>query len=152
MSLPRLDPQPLSALPKAVLEMFPAPPIALFQNAANLFAVMDSATALRAFVPDFAAMAVLGETGLVITARGEPDSSADFLSRSFAPGVGIPEDPVTGSTHSTLLPYWAKILGKERLQAYQASRRGGWIGCDLTPDRVVLTGAAVTYLTGEITV
>lgn len=150
MSLPRLEPHPLASLPTAVQAMFDTPPLDLFQSDENLFAVMANPQSLRDFRPDFVAMEVLGTTGLVITAPAEPESAADFLSRSFAPGVGIPEDPVTGSTHASLVPYWAKRLGKYQMRAYQASKRGGWIGCSLTPERVILTGQAVTYLTGEI--
>lgn len=151
MSMPRLDPQRLDSLPACLRPMFETAPKALFQNAENLFVVMDDPQALRDFRPDFGAMAPLGTTGLVITAQAEADNKADFLSRSFAPGVGIDEDPVTGSTHSTLTPYWADVLGKDSLLAYQASARGGWLGCRLHSTRVILTGQAVTFLTGDIT-
>jgi predicted PhzF superfamily epimerase YddE/YHI9 len=83
----------------------------------------------------------------VITARG---SSHDFVSRYFAAGSGIPEDPVTGSIHATLVPYWAQKIGKNKLSAYQASARGGHLGCELKGDRVLLTGNAVTFMKAEI--
>lgn len=152
MSLPRRDPQVLDHLPDCLHPMFPVAPKHLFQNAENLFVVMDNPQDLRDFRPDFTAMVPLGTTGLVITAAARADEAADFLSRSFAPGVGISEDPVTGSIHSTLTPYWAEVLGKSELMAYQASARGGWLGCHLLPDRVVLKGQAVTFLTGNIAI
>lgn len=73
------------------------------------------------------------------------------MSRYFAPGAGIPEDPVTGSTHATLVPYWAERLGREKLMGYQASARGGWLDCELVEDRVFLVGNAVTFMEAKLT-
>jgi PhzF family phenazine biosynthesis protein len=87
--------------------------------------------------------------GVIITARGE---SHDFISRFFAPWVGVNEDPVTGSSHTVLAPYWGKILGKTRMSAYQASKRGGEMTVELKNDRIFLTGQAVTVFETEIEV
>jgi predicted PhzF superfamily epimerase YddE/YHI9 len=85
--------------------------------------------------------------GVIVTA---PGNNSDFVSRFFAPGAGIPEDPVTGSAHCNLIPYWAKRLGKNSLHAYQISARRGELWCELKGDRVQMSGKAVTYLKGEI--
>jgi len=90
--------------------------------------------------------------GVIVTAPAGPSTSADFVSRFFAPGVGIPEDPVTGSSHCTLIPYWARRLGRSRLVARQLSARGGELICEEAGERVRIGGRAVTYLNGEITV
>lgn len=92
-------------------------------------------------------MSGLGRLGVVITAKSK---KYDFVSRYFAPGAGIPEDPVTGSIHATLAPYWAKTLGKKKLSAYQASFRGGHILCEIKNERVFITGQAITFMKGDI--
>jgi predicted PhzF superfamily epimerase YddE/YHI9 len=85
---------------------------------------------------------------VIVTAPGSGD--IDFVSRFFGPRVGVPEDPVTGSAHTTLIPYWAEKLGKTELRARQVSPRGGDLWCELRGDRVLISGYAVTYLKGEI--
>lgn len=112
---------------------------------------MGDADAVRHFVPDLAAIACLGPVGLVVTGQDSAVGRADFVSRYFAPGAGIPEDPVTGSTHATLVPYWAERLGREKLMGYQASARGGWLDCELVEDRVFLVGNAVTFMEAKLT-
>ncbi|MGD2131129.1 MAG: PhzF family phenazine biosynthesis protein [Lysobacterales bacterium] len=97
--------------------------------------------------PDFGKIAALGLRGAIVTAPGE---SHDFVSRFFAPNVGVPEDPVTGSAHCVLAPYWAARLGKTRLQARQVSKRGGDVLCEVRGERVLLAGHAVTFMTGNI--
>jgi len=89
----------------------------------------------------------LDALGVIVTAPGE---KVDFVSRFFAPKVGVPEDPVTGSAHNTLIPYWAKKLGKTKLHARQISERGGELFCELRGERVKISGSAVKYLEGEI--
>jgi len=123
-------------------------PTEVFQNAFNYMAVVESANVLRAIAPDFAAIAGMDRDGLIVTAAG--DDGYDFVSRYFAPAKGIAEDPVTGSAHCTLAPYWADRLGKREFRAYQASRRGGEVICRLAGDRVELEGACVFYLEGEV--
>ncbi len=87
---------------------------------------------------------------MIATAPGY--DGIDFVSRFFAPAHGVPEDPVTGSAHCTLIPYWAERLGKSRLEARQLSRRGGRLSCGLHGDRVTIAGRAVLYLEGAITI
>ncbi len=113
----------------------------------DYFVVVDSEEIVRAIQPDFAKLAELDLRGVCVTARGR---NVDFVSRFFAPKFGIPEDPVTGSTHCALTPYWAKSLNKSILSARQISKRGGDIRCELNGDRVTLSGYAVTFMEAEI--
>ena len=113
----------------------------------NYHAVYDTEAEVRALMPDFAALCRLESLGVVATA---PGTDCDFVSRYFAPKLGIPEDPVTGSTHCALAPYWAERLGKTELFARQVSTRGGELFCAVTDQRVLISGQAVTYLRGEI--
>jgi predicted PhzF superfamily epimerase YddE/YHI9 len=95
-----------------------------------------------------AAIARIDRPGVIVTVAG--DQQFDFISRYFAPAKGIPEDPVTGSAHCMLAPYWADRLGKTLFRAFQASRRGGEVICRLKGDRVELEGTCVFYLEGEV--
>lgn len=150
LDLPCLPPEVLDALPQEIAGVFTAPPVHIFRNFENIFADLGSADAVRGFVPDLAAIARLGSVGLVVTGRETEGAKADFVSRYFVPGAGIPEDPVTGSIHATLVPYWAARLGRDTLTAYQASPRGGWLACELSQDRVLLGGNAVTFMEATI--
>lgn len=150
LDIPRLTPEVIDTLPQALAGVFVEPPTHIFRNFENIFADLGSADAVRSFVPDLAAIALLGPVGLVVTGQEADDAKADFVSRYFAPGAGIPEDPVTGSIHATLVPYWAARLGRDKLMAYQASARGGWLDCALTDDRVTLGGNAVTFMEATI--
>lgn len=111
--------------------------------------VLDSAEAVLALTPDFRALAAIGDTLNIVTA---PGMDTDVVSRVFAPAAGIDEDPVTGSAHSVLTPYWAKRLGRDSFTAFQASKRGGHVGCTLSGDRAILGGACVTVIEGEFTI
>ena len=102
---------------------------------------------VRSLAPDMGKLAGLPYEGVIATAPGD---EADFVSRYLCPKYGIPEDPVTGSAHCELTPYWAKRLGKPRLAARQISKRGGELVCELAGDRVLLTGRAVKYMEGVI--
>jgi len=104
---------------------------------------------LRALEPDHARLRTIPVRGVIVTARSS-DPRFDFVSRFFAPGSGVDEDPVTGSAHCALTPYWAKKLGKNEMTAFQASRRGGVVRVRLAGDRVKLGGRAVTILRGEL--
>jgi len=115
--------------------------------ARDYFCIFDSEEDVQTLSPDMARLASLDRLGVIVTA---PGNTADFVSRFFAPRVGVPEDPVTGSAHSSLTPYWAKRLGKTKLRALQLSKRGGEIFCELRSDRVITAGHAVKYLEGEI--
>jgi PhzF family phenazine biosynthesis protein len=125
------------------------PPTALFASR-DYLAVYDRADEIAALSPDFAALAALDRFGVIVTAPGA--EGIDFVSRFFAPSRGVPEDPVTGSAHCTLIPYWAARLGKSRLEARQLSRRGGRLSCGLHGNRVTIAGRAVLYLEGTITI
>jgi len=113
----------------------------------DLMLVFDDAYTVRHLQPDFAALKQLPGRGVICTARGD---DCDFVSRFFGPKCGIDEDPVTGSAHCQLTPYWARRLGKTQLRARQVSARGGSIECGLAGERVLLRGRAQLYLRGEI--
>lgn len=114
--------------------------------ARDVMAVLEDEAAVRRVVPDFAAMTSLPCVATIITAPGQDH---DFVSRCFFPGDGVPEDPVTGSAHCTLIPYWAERLVKTRLSARQVSRRGGDLSCEAAGDRVRIGGRAVKVLEGQ---
>jgi len=113
----------------------------------DFLAVFQTAAEVKALRPDFAVLKTLDSLGIIATAPGE---DCDFVSRFFAPQAGVDEDPVTGSAHCTLIPYWAARLGKNKLFARQVSQRGGELFCELAGDRVRIGGKAVLYLRGEI--
>ncbi|MGO9262659.1 MAG: PhzF family phenazine biosynthesis protein [Bryobacteraceae bacterium] len=119
------------------------------RNAFDYLVEVDSEETLRALAPDHSTLRKLPVRGIIVTARGER-GGFDFVSRFFAPGSGIDEDPVTGSSHTALAPYWAGHLGKSEMLAYQASPRGGVVKVRLEGDRVMLGGQAVTVMTGEL--
>ncbi len=104
---------------------------------------------VRAAAPDFTALKKVGARGIIVTARAST-TGFDFVSRFFAPGSGIDEDPVTGSSHTALGPYWAARMGKTEFTAYQASARGGIVRVRLNGDRVILGGQAVTVMRAEL--
>jgi len=113
----------------------------------DLMAVLETEAQVRTLRPDQTALAAIDALGIIATAPGE---EVDFVSRFFAPRAGIPEDPVTGSAHCTLAPYWAARLGKNRLEARQLSARGGELTCEVRGDRVAISGRCVSYLEGTI--
>lgn len=113
----------------------------------DLLAVFDDEATVRALAPDMGALLALPGRGLAATAPGERH---DFVSRFFVPRVGVPEDPVTGSAHCLLAPYWAARLGRKALRAFQCSRRGGEVGCAVVGDRVLLSGRARTFMTATV--
>lgn len=114
----------------------------------KVLALTDADT-VRTLVPDFASIAELDAVGVIVTAASD-GTELDFVSRYFAPGVGIDEDPVTGAAHCALAPFWAARLGRDELVGYQASKRGGTVRCRLDGDRVVLGGHAVTVTRGDL--
>jgi PhzF family phenazine biosynthesis protein len=119
------------------------------KNNLDYIAEVESEAVLRGLKPNHSLLSELGVRGVIVTARSET-RDFDFVSRFFAPGSGINEDPVTGSAHCCLAPYWAKRLGKTEFLAYQASARGGVVRVRLNGDRVILGGQAVTVLRGEL--
>lgn len=142
--LPRFDPEPTSEPEPALVEEFANHGAVFFQNFENLFVQLKSQQDVETYMPNLARIERVFPFGVCVTAKGE--NGVDFVSRYFAPGAGIPEDPVTGSTHSTLGPYWASLLGKTILLARQASRRGGTLRCEVLADTVRVSGQAVTVL------
>ncbi len=108
--------------------------------------VVESEAIVRACDPDFRALAAYGDLLTIVSARGR---DTNIVSRAFAPGGGIDEDPVTGSAHAVAVPYWAEKLGRESFTAYQASARGGHLGCRLDGERVILSGQCVTVIEGS---
>jgi PhzF family phenazine biosynthesis protein len=137
---------PLSNELKECFHQFPA---AAYKGISNYMVVFEKESDITSLGPDFHAIAKLPGTGLIATAPGD---SSDFVSRFFAPQSGIPEDPVTGSAHTTLSPYWSKRLGKAELSAIQLSPRKGFLQCKMLGDRVEISGQARTYLTGEFSI
>ncbi|MEE9442348.1 MAG: PhzF family phenazine biosynthesis protein [candidate division Zixibacteria bacterium] len=114
----------------------------------DCMAVCDSEDTIRNLTPNISAIEKLPTRGLIVTARGSGDYN--FISRFFAPAVGIPEDPVTGSAHCVLAPYWMNVLGKTEMVGYQASPRGGAVRVRVEDDRVILAGKAVIVIRGEL--
>ena len=124
--------------------------VAVSESANRWFVVeLASEAAVVHLDPDFTALAAIGSGAVIVTARAS-QAGADIASRVFVPGAGIDEDPVTGSSHCALVPYWAAKLGRTELVAYQASARGGTLWCRLAGDRVFLAGHAVTVMSGEL--
>lgn len=117
----------------------------------DLMVVVTDAELVQAICPNFNALKRIETRGVMVTAPSK-DSGIDFLSRFFAPACGINEDPVTGSAHCCLAPYWAEQLGKTSLVGYQSSVRGGTVYCEVVGDRVLLTGSATTVLEGRLLV
>lgn len=149
LDFPALPAAPCNA-PAALAEGLGAAPQETLVGS-NYLAVFDSEADVKALAPDMAVLATLHPHGVIATAPGTNDG-IDFVSRFFAPSFGIPEDPVTGSAHCTLVPYWSERLERDHLVARQISPRGGELICDARGDRVGLAGKAVLFLEGTITV
>jgi len=147
MDFPARNPEPIEN-DRAVASALGAASSELLTSR-DLLAVFDSEQQVAALSPDFAAIAALDTFAVIATAPGD---DCDFVSRFFAPGAGVPEDPVTGSAHSTLTPYWCQRLEKTKLHARQISQRGGELWCELRGERVLIAGHAIEYLRGEIDV
>ena len=147
MDLPSQPPAPANP-PPGLVDALGRPPSAVLKASWYWLAVYDTEQDVRAVSPDFRALAGLG-VEVIVTAPAD-DAGLDFVSRMFAPAVGVDEDPVTGSAHCTLTPYWVERLGRNPLRARQVSSRGGELGCELRGERVRLTGDAVLVLEGEL--
>lgn len=146
LDFPSGPPEPATAALPALTEALGRAPREAWA-ARDYMAVFDSAGEVLALRPDMARVAALDHFGVIVTAPGD---GVDFVSRFFAPSEGIPEDPVCGSAHCTLVPYWARRLGKTRLRARQISARGGELECEDRGARVRIAGAAVKFLEGVI--
>jgi len=123
--------------------------VPVFKSPFDYMVVLPSQRVIEGLLPDFKTLSQISARGVIATAPGD---EADFVSRCFFPQSGIDEDPVTGSSHCCLTPYWSQKLGKTEMNAYQASPRGGAIRVRLDGDRVKLAGHAVTVLRGELLV
>ena len=133
--------------PPELLEAIGAIPTEVYAGREDWMLVFDRQEQIEALLPDFRLMAQIPSRGVIATAPGR---EVDFVSRCFFPQSGIDEDPVTGSAHTTMTPYWARRLDKALLTAAQLSTRGGRLECELRGDRVFLRGDCVTYLKGEV--
>jgi PhzF family phenazine biosynthesis protein len=147
MDLPALAPWGCAEPPAALIEGLGKAPAEIVQIKDNYFAVYEREEDVKQIRPNLSLLEQLHPAGTAITAPGD---SADFVSRYFAPSYGIPEDPVTGSTHCSLAPYWTDKLGKKILHARQVSERGGEMWCEVKGERVILKGNAVLTLRGEL--
>jgi PhzF family phenazine biosynthesis protein len=148
LDFPAHVPEPAPS-PDGLAEALGAAPREIWRGGTDYLLVFDREADVQRLEPDFARLAAVPARGLIATA---PGTDADFVSRFFAPRVGVPEDPVTGSSHTRLTPYWTRRLGKAELTARQLSRRGGTLRCRMAGDRVEIAGQARLYLTGTITV
>ncbi|MCB9284629.1 MAG: PhzF family phenazine biosynthesis protein [Lewinellaceae bacterium] len=139
------DPIQPVPIPEGLSDVLGIEPREFFEGRDDWMAVVDAQTTIENLEPDFQKLKKLGKRGLIVTAPGR---EVDFVSRCFFPQYGIDEDPVTGSAHTTLAPYWAQKLHKTELVARQLSKRGGTVICRLKGDRVELEGKAVTFFEG----
>ena len=151
MELPRWEPVPVAAPQPELVRALGKQPREILAHGSKYMCVYDSASDVAALAPDFALMRTLDRYGVVVTAPGA-ERECDFVSRFFAPAAGVDEDPVTGSAHCLLVPYWAKALGRSSLYGKQISPRGGELWCTLTTEHVRLAGYVAPYLVGEIDV
>jgi len=147
MDFPSQPPVPCEA-PKELLDGLNKEPLEILCSE-DYFVVFSNEKAIVELKPDMALLKKLDLRGVIVTARGD---KVDFVSRFFAPRFGIDEDPVTGSAHCALTPYWAEKLNKREVHAHQVSQRGGELFCKDCGDRVVIAGRAVTFMEGSITI
>lgn len=134
--------------PEPLINGLGVKPIELYKGRDDYLAIFDNEDSIVSLSPDMASISKVPSRGVIASAKGY---EVDFVSRFFAPQSGVPEDPVTGSAHTTLIPYWSKRLAKQHLRAMQVSKRGGELECKNLGKRVEIGGRAVTYLIGEIT-
>jgi PhzF family phenazine biosynthesis protein len=145
MNFPARPPNPVRES-EILISALGAPARFIGRDVDDYLVELESETIVRALEPDFTSLGKLNVRGVIITARSE-DPNFDFVSRFFAPSVGVNEDPVTGSAHCCLTPYWSRKLQKKAMTAFQASARGGILHVELSGDRVLLAGQAVTVMT-----
>ncbi|MCF8369315.1 MAG: PhzF family phenazine biosynthesis protein [Bacteroidales bacterium] len=145
LEFPSTPPRPVELTEEILLALGKEPKEVL--GSQDLLAVYENEDDILSLRPDYNAMKKLDYLGVIVTSKGK---NVDFVSRFFAPKAGIDEDPVTGSAHTILIPYWAKKLKKSKLLAHQISERKGELFCQIEDDKVLIGGRAVTYLIGEI--
>jgi len=148
MDFPATPPEPIEP-PPGLSDLLGSVPRYVGRTPFDLFVELTDEEELHELSPDFAALSELPVRGFIVTTRSA-DDQYDFLSRFFAPAAGVQEDPVTGSAHCALAPYWEEQLSKANMTAYQASRRGGVVDMEMAGDRVKLRGQAVTMLRGDL--
>ena len=160
LDFPVDDVQKAILQPPALLSSLGEKPLAIFKGKTDYLVVYETQAQIEALDPDFREMSTVPARGVIVTAPGDTNPQdglqpVDFVSRFFGPQSGGDEDPVTGSAHTTLVPYWANQLGKTELTARQLSKRGGYLRCKLNDDgenpaRVDISGQVQLYLTGEV--
>jgi predicted PhzF superfamily epimerase YddE/YHI9 len=132
-----------------IQEMIGVKPNNIFKGRDDYLAILNSQKNVETLNPDFTKLKYLKSRGLIVSAQGD---DCDFVSRCFFPRTGVDEDPVTGSAHTSLIPYWAKVLDKHTLSARQISNRGGELRCQLKGKRVHIGGKVVEYMKGHISI
>jgi PhzF family phenazine biosynthesis protein len=147
LDFPANAPKLLKDIPYGIFEGLGIDSVPVFTTSFDLMLVMSSQKMVESLNPDFKTLATIPCRGIITTAKGD---DADFVSRCFYPQSGVDEDPVTGSAHSIMVPYWAEQLGKTKMKAIQLSKRRGYLDCELAGDRVLMSGSAVMYMKGEI--
>jgi PhzF family phenazine biosynthesis protein len=149
LDFPANPPLPATEIPAGLLEGLGIEGATVYNTSFDYMVVLESQHQIEGLQPNFSELVKVKARGVVTTARGD---EADFVSRCFYPQSGVNEDPVTGSAHTIMVPYWAKALNKNTLKAIQLSKRRGYMDCSLNDDRVLMSGQAITYLKGEYTI
>jgi PhzF family phenazine biosynthesis protein len=149
MDFPAEAPEQESTYPSELLDAFGIEPRYVGRNRLDFIIEVDNERVLRSLEPDMRLLRTLRSRGVIVTCRAD-DPKYDFVSRFFAPGAGVDEDPVTGSAHCCLGPFWKQRLGRDKMLGYQASQRGGEVRVRVADNRVMLGGQAVTVLSGEL--
>ncbi|MEO8712329.1 MAG: PhzF family phenazine biosynthesis protein [Parafilimonas sp.] len=149
LDFPSNPPEPEMKIPEGLFEGLGIENAPVFKTSFDYMVVLSSQQIIENLKPNFSNLAKVKARGVITTAKGR---EADFVSRCFYPQSGINEDPVTGSAHTVMIPYWAKELDKTYLKAIQLSKRRGYLECELKNNRVLISGKAVTYLKGEFTI
>ena len=144
------EPETAAEAPAGLTEALGAEPLYIGQNRMDYLVLLEDEADVRALQPDMRRLSAVEARGLIVTAPADEGAGYDFVSRFFAPRYGIDEDPVTGSAHCCLGPFWKSRLGKANLTGYQASARGGTVRLDVGSERVILAGRAVTVLRAEL--
>jgi PhzF family phenazine biosynthesis protein len=149
LDFPATWPEETKDVPDGMFEGLGVDEAPVFKTSFDYMVVLPNERLIENLKPDFVTLAKVKARGVIVTAGG---NEVDFVSRCFYPQSGINEDPVTGSAHTIMVPYWAKQLGKTNLKAVQLSKRRGYLDCELKNDRVLMSGNAVTYLRGEYSI
>ncbi len=146
LDFPASPPEAIDEIPAGIFDGLGIAACPVFKTSFDYLVVMPSQKEVEALSPDFKILATVKARGVIATAKGD---EADFVSRCFYPQSGIDEDPVTGSAHTIMVPYWAEQLNKTKMNAIQLSKRQGYLEVELNGDRVLMSGNVVTYLKGE---